>query len=310
MRASDGKQRLTIMAYNRREFLKTTAAITAGVSLSGLPLISCADPAGKKKYGVALYTLRNDLGKDLGGTLQYVSKAGYSQVELFAFDGKTYFGKAPKEFKALLNDSKLIAPSAHFNLPGFLYEGKLDVWKSAVEAAVTMENKYMVVPYIESKYRTPEFYKSMVDQIQKAAELTKAAGMKLAYHNHEFEFEKGPDGKTYFEMLLSQTDPALVDFEMDLYWMTYANQKPVDWFAKYPGRFSMFHLKDLTVAADGKKEFAPVGDGIVDFTSAFAQSKLAGLKYGFVEQDSCKVTPEQCIKKSIDYLKKKNWGNS
>jgi len=176
-------QHQTIMSYNRKEFLRTSAALTAGFSLAGLPLISDAGPTGTKKYGIQLYTVRNDITKDLASTIAYVSKAGYNQVELYGFDGKTFFGKTAKEFKAMFDTNHLTAPSGHYNLPEFLYEGKTDVWKAAVEAAVIMGNKYMVVPYVDDKHRTGEDFKKLVNSIGQAAELTKAAGMKLAYHN-------------------------------------------------------------------------------------------------------------------------------
>lgn len=300
---------IKIMSYNRKEFLRTSAALAAGFSIAGVPLISCADPSGKKKYGIQLYTVRNDVNKNLASTLAYISKAGYSQVELYGFNGKTFFGKTPKEFKAMFDANQLTAPSSHYYLPAFLYQGKTDVWKAAVEAAAIMENEYMVIPWLDDKHRGTDDFKKLADVIGAAAELTKAAGMKLAYHNHEFEFGKMPDGKTYYEFLLAQTDTKMVEFEMDLYWVVYSNENPVDWFKKYPGRFTMWHLKDMTTNAKGQKESTQMGDGTINFTSLFAQRKLSGLKYAFVEQEAYTMPEQQCIKKSIDYLKKKNWGN-
>ncbi len=115
------------MAYNRRSFLKTSAAATAGISLAGLPLISCANQplAGTKKYGLQLYTVRNDVAKSLSGTLDYIAKAGYSQIELYGFDGKGFFGKTPKEFKAMFDGLKLTSPSGHYNFGPILTSGNL-----------------------------------------------------------------------------------------------------------------------------------------------------------------------------------------
>jgi sugar phosphate isomerase/epimerase len=118
------------------------------------------------------------------------------------------------------------------------------------------------------------------------------------------------DGTTYYEYMLSKTDPALIDFEMDIYWVFYAGHNPIDWFKKYPGRFTMWHVKDMTTNKEGKKESTQVGDGVIDFTTIYANRKLSGLKYGFVEQEAYTMPEEQCIKKSIQYMKKKNWGNS
>lgn len=299
------------MAYNRRSFLKTSAAATAGVSLAGLPLISCANKplADTKKYGLQLYTVRNDVAKNLAGTLDYVAKAGYSQIELYGFDGKSFFGKSPKEFKAMLDAVKLTSPSGHYNFGPVLTEGNLDFWKKVLEAANIMGNEYATIPWLDANQRGADTLPKLVELVNKAAELTKAAGMKLAYHNHDFEFKKLDNGKSFLQTLLEGTDPSLVDFELDLYWVSYANENAIDFFNKYPGRFTMWHVKDLTTNKEGKKESTQVGDGTIDFSKIFDHKKHAGLKYAFVEQEAYTMPEEECIKKSIAYMKKKNWGN-
>ena len=300
------------MSYNRRSFLKTSAAATAGLSLAGLPLFSFADDAEARKlqYGIQLYTVRNDVAKNLASTLQYVAKAGYSQIELYGFDGKGFFGKSPKELRAMFDDLKLSSPSGHYNFGPVLTEGKLDFWQKSIEAANIMGSKYVTIPWLDPNQRGADTLPKLVDLVNKAAELTKAAGMKLAYHNHDFEFKKLPDGSTFIQTLLDKTDPSLVDFELDLYWSSFMNENAVEWFKKYPGRFTQWHVKDATVNAKGQKESTQVGDGTIDFTSIYAQRKLSGLKYGFVEQEAYTMPEEQCIKKSIEYMKKKRWGNS
>lgn len=298
------------MSYNRKEFLRTSAALTAGFSLAGLPLISNADPMKAKKYGIQLYTVRNDIAKDLASTISYVAKAGYSQVELYGFDGKTFFGKTPKEFKAMFDASHLTSPSGHYSMPDSVVHGNLEAWKNIVEAASVMGNQYVTIPYTTDKYRNGDSLKKYVEAINKVAELTKKAGMKQAYHNHDFEFKKTDDGNQLLTTLLTQTDPGMVDFEFDLYWVVFAGENPLDWFQKFPGRFTMWHVKDMTINAQGQKESTQVGDGSIDFASIFAEKKLSGLKYSFVEQEAYTMPAEQCIKKSIAFLKKKKWGNS
>lgn len=299
------------MAYNRRSFLKTSAAATAGISLAGLPLISCATKqlADTKKYGLQLYTVRNDVAKNLTGTLDYVAKAGYSQIELYGFDGKTFFGKSPKEFKTMLDAVKLTSPSGHYNFGPVLTEGNLDFWKKVLEAANIMGNEYATIPWLDANQRGADTLPKLVELVNKAAELTKAAGMKLAYHNHDFEFKKLDNGKSFLQTLLEGTDPSMVDFELDIYWSSFMNEDAVEWFNKYPGRFTMWHVKDLTVNKEGKKESTQVGDGTINFSKIFEHKKVAGLKYAFVEQEAYTMPEEECIKKSIAYMKKKNWGN-
>ena len=299
------------MAYNRRSFLKTSAAATAGISLAGLPLLSCAGKvaADTKKYGLQLYTVRNDVAKNLAGTLDYVAKAGYSQIELYGFDGNTFFGKSPKEFKAMFDGLKLTSPSGHYNFGGVLQSGNLDFWKKVLEAANIMGNEYATIPWLDANQRGADTLPKLVELVNKAAELTKAAGMKLAYHNHDFEFKKMDSGKTFLQTLLDGTDPSMVDFELDIYWSSFMNEDAVEWFNKYPGRFTMWHVKDLTTNKEGKKESTQVGDGVIDFASIFKHKQHAGLKYAFVEQEAYTMPEEECIKKSIAYMKKQNWGN-
>lgn len=299
------------MAYNRRSFLKTSAAATAGISLAGMPLISCATKplADTKKYGLQLYTVRNDVAKNLSGTLDYVAKAGYSQIELYGFDGKTFFGKSPKELKAMFDELKLTSPSGHYNFGPVLAEGNLDFWKKVIEAGKEMGNEYVTIPWLDANQRGADTLPKLVELVNKAAELTKAAGMKLAYHNHDFEFKKLDNGKSFLQVLLEGTDPSMVDFELDIYWSSYMNENAVEWFNKYPGRFTMWHVKDLTINKEGKKESTQVGDGTIDFSKIFEHKKHAGLKYAFVEQEAYTMPEEECIKKSIAYMKKKNWGN-
>jgi sugar phosphate isomerase/epimerase len=299
------------MAYNRRSFLKTSVAATAGASLAGLPLISCANQplAGTKKYGLQLYTVRNDVAKNLAGTLDYIAKAGYTQIELYGFDGKGFFGKTPKEFKAMFDGLKLTSPSGHYNFGQILTDGNLDLWKKTIEAANIMGNEYATIPWLDANQRGADSFPKLLELVNKAAELTKAAGMKLAYHNHDFEFKKLDNGKSFLQSLLEGTDPSMVDFELDLYWVAYANEDPLAWFNKYPGRFTMWHVKDLTTNKEGKKESTQVGDGTIDFSKIFEHKKHAGLKYAFVEQEAYTMPEEECIKRSIDYIKKKNWGN-
>jgi sugar phosphate isomerase/epimerase len=300
------------MAYSRRSFLKTSAAATAGISFASLPLISCANRslADTKKYGLQLYTVRNDVAKNLAATLEYVAKAGYSQIELYGFDGKSFFGKSPKELKAMFDGLKLTSPSGHYNFGPVLTANNLDFWKKVIDAGNAMGNEYLTIPWLDANQRGADTLPKLVELVNKAAEITKAAGMKLAYHNHDFEFKKLDNGKSFLQVLLEGTDPSMVEFELDLYWSAFMNENAVEWFRKYPGRFTQWHVKDATINAKGQKESTQVGDGSIDFASIFEHKKTAGLRYAYVEQEAYTMPEEECIKKSIAYMKKKNWGNS
>jgi sugar phosphate isomerase/epimerase len=298
------------MDIKRRDFLKLSGAAAAGAAISGLPFESFAAGTTGKYIGMQLYTVRNDIAKDVDGTVKYVAKAGYNQIEMYGFDGTTFFGKkSPKEMKDLLSANNLSTPSGHYYLPKVMYENNMDVWKQCLEAGNALGHKYMVIPWVDEQHRNGDYFKQLAETVNNAAELTKKAGMRLAYHNHDFEFKTGDDGKTFYENMLHHTDKNLVDFEMDLYWVVYAGQKPQDWFKKYPGRFKMWHVKDMWVNKEGKKESTQVGDGTIDYKAIFAQRKLAGLKYAFMEQEAYTMPEEECIKRSIANMKKNGFYN-
>jgi sugar phosphate isomerase/epimerase len=288
----------------RRKFMEQSAILSAGLMMQSFM------PPSKQRFGIQLYTCRNDVAKDLAATLNYIAAAGYEDIELFGYNEGMFFGKTPADFRKMFDALKLSAPSGHYYIPKFMYEGQMDEWKKAIDAAVAMGNQYMVIPWMDADHRKGDDFKKLVDYMNKAGELTKAAGMQLAYHNHDFEFAKGDDGVIFYDMMVKGLDKKLVQLEMDLYWVVFAGENPLTWFKKYPGRFPLWHVKDMHLNDKGEKESIQVGDGTIDFKSIFAQRALSGLKYGFVEQEAYSMPEETCIKKSIDFMKKKNWGNN
>jgi sugar phosphate isomerase/epimerase len=178
-----------------------------------------------------------------------------------------------------------------------------DGWDKAIEDIHALGAEYMVCAFLFPNERTPEIYKSLPAMFEKAASATKAAGIQFAYHNHDFEFEKLDDTLVY-DFLLKNTSPDLVKMEMDLYWISKAGYDPVQYFEKYPGRFHMWHVKDMEAET---KAITEVGNGTIDFDRIFAARKKAGLKHWFVEQDTSKRDKFESLKISRDYLAKKNY---
>lgn len=178
-----------------------------------------------------------------------------------------------------------------------------DGWDQAIEDIHSLGAEYMVCAYLMPNERTPEIYKSLPAMFEKAATATKAAGIQFAYHNHDFEFEKLGDTLVY-DFLLKNTSNDLVKMEMDLYWISKAGYDPLQYFDKYPGRFHMWHVKDMEAET---KAITEVGNGTIDFDRIFAARKKAGLKYWFVEQDTSKRDKFESLKISRDYLAKKNY---
>lgn len=285
---------------NRRSFLKTSALLTAGILAA--PKLYAYD---KKYVGLQLFTVRDAMEKDPRAALAKVASLGYNAVEGATYTGsQLFYNMSAAEYARTLKDNGLIAPSSHYML-GESMDAKGTIsneWNKAVDDAAAVGTKYMVCAYLLDPERgTLDHYKATADKFNKAAEVCKKAGIQFCYHNHDFEFE-AQDGKYPFDILLENTDKNLVKFELDLYWASRANQDPLALFNRYPGRFPLWHVKDMDKSAD--KKITEVGNGSIDFKRIFAQSKKAGLDYFFVEQDICPGDPFVSIQQSITYLKK------
>lgn len=261
-----------------------------------------------KDVGLQLYTVRDEL-KDLDNAIKQISLAGYTNLELFGYDYKTrlFFGKTVKQFSDILKQNNLKTVSGHYGISDMVYDKDYnwDSWKYLLEDATVLGNKYVVIPHIDDQHRSADYYKFLAERLNKGGEMSKAAGLTTAYHNHNFEFDKLGDTCGY-EILLKNTDPKLVKFEMDLYWVVNAGQNATEWFAKYPGRFPMWHIKDMAASTPGKPkgQTCEVGKGIIDWKSIFAKQSVAGLEYAFVEQEQYTRPVFESIKISADYMKK------
>ena len=284
----------------RRHFIQTLSFGAAGLYMS--PLL--ADQFKKKSLNVQLYTVRDAVSKNLEGTLERLAGLGYKNIELYGYNG-TFFGKTVSEFKTILGNTGIKVLSSH-HTTGIAMKGKgtlSDGWDKAIEDVHAIGAEYMVCAFLFPNERTPEIYKSLPAMFEKAATATNAAGIQFAYHNHDFEFEKLDDTLVY-DFLLKNTPGDLVKMEMDLYWISKAGQDPVAYFEKYPGRFAMWHVKDMEA---GTKAITEVGNGTIDFDRIFKARKKAGLKYWFVEQDTSKRDMFESLTISRNYLAKKNY---
>jgi len=289
---------------NRRNFMRNTA-LAAGVATVGTrwaPSLQ-ASPYNKP-IGLQLYTVREQLGKDVPGTIKKVAEIGYKQVEVYGYkeDGvHDFYGHTTAEFAQMLKDNGLTVPSAHYMLNHI--HGN---WEKTIEDAKLLGVKYMVNAILAPEERD---WKKLVDVFNKAAEQTHKAGIGYCYHNHNFEFQKFGDS-TPFEFLMKSLDPKLIQFEMDCFWVTHAGHDPVELFKKHPGRFPLLHIKDLKDHPPATQEFdariglfAEVGHGTIDWKRIFAAAPQGGMKYFYVEQDECEHPPFESIKMSFDYLK-------
>ena len=288
---------------SRRSFIKSASLFTTGAFFEP----EFFKPS-KQYIGLQLYTVRDAMQSDPEGTLAKVAKLGYNSVEGATYTGsEKFYGMDPASFSKLLKKNGLIMPSSHYRLgeektnnepvQGTMLHG----WDKAVDNAAAVGIKYMVCAYLSDSERGGlDHYKYVADQLNKAGERCKKSGLQLCYHNHAFEFDS-QDGKLPYDILLNDTDKNLVKMEMDLYWVSKAGKDPVDLFNKYPGRFPLFHMKDMDNTPD--KNFTEVGNGTINFKRILANANKAGLKYFFVEQDKTPGDPFASAAKSIAYIK-------
>jgi sugar phosphate isomerase/epimerase len=275
----------------RRNFLATLGVAALGIaSRDALADGVLLAPKRKlKKVGLQLYTVRDLMKADLPGTLRNVAHIGYKEVE---FAG--YFGRSPAQIRALLKQNGLTSPSSHIGLD-ILEKDSV----SAFAEAKAIGHQWVTVPYIpEERRKTVDDWNRIIDLLNKLGPQAKAAGLRLAYHNHDFEI-RPVNGVRPLDMMLDKTDPSLVDFEMDLYWVVFGGGDPIDFFNRHPKRFAMVHVKDSAGPPDNK--MVDVGKGTIDFPKIFAQSDKAGIKHYFVEHDQ-PADPIATIRNSYQYL--------
>ncbi|HEY7236480.1 MAG TPA: sugar phosphate isomerase/epimerase [Gemmatimonadaceae bacterium] len=288
-------------SQDRRTFLATLGA--AAVTLAARPDRGLKLQLGGRKLkhvGLQLYTVRSAMEKDVPGTIEKVAQIGYTEVE---FAG--YFNHSPDEIRALLAKNKLTSPSSHV-----AYPTDAEAWKKTVADAKTAGHHYVTVAWTpEEKRQGPDAYKRVADDFNKAGSEAKKAGLQFAYHNHDYELAASPsggEGALPLDILFEHTDPALVTFEMDLYWMVHGGADPLAYMKKYPGRVSMVHVKDAM--GDPAHTMTEVGKGTIDFPKIFAYDAAHGshIKHAFVEHDQ-PADPFASIKTSYEYLAKMNY---
>lgn len=253
--------------------------------------------------GLQLYTLRDVIFKDLQGTLKKVADIGYTEVETFSYSDGKIFGQPFSDYIKMANDLGLKTVSGHY-LTGFNQQtsGNLNNgWEQAVADAKAAGQEYMVIAYLTKEEReTIDQYKALCESINKGAEVCKRYGIKMGYHNHDFEFA-AIDNQTPYDVMLAELDPSLVCMELDLYWIVRAGFSPADYFSKYPGRFELWHVKDMS--KDDVTKNADLGTGKINFVEIFSQRQQSGLKHFFVEQETYAVSSMESVMNNYRYLK-------
>lgn len=273
-----------------------------------------------KEFGIQLWTVKEDMAKDVKATLKAVSDYGYSFVESFSPKGaEIFWGMKPKDFKTYLDSINLKILSSHCD-PAFTMDIKTEkVFRQLVDDAASIGMKYLINPFL-GELKTQDDWKKAIEGFNRQGEICSKAGLRFAYHNHHFEFKKFADGSTPQQMMLEGTDPKLVDFELDLYWVVKAGENPEEWLKKYSNRFKLCHIKDHNTDEKQKEietkekptdDFWPVGascnlgTGKIDFATILSTARANGMEYYIVEQERFDAgTRLQSIKADADYMKK------
>jgi len=272
------------------------------VSVSAL-----ATPAAQPRYrmGLQLYTVRDPMAKDALGTLQQIAALGYRNLETYGFEPDTlkYYGMPAAEFRKVLDGLGLATTSGHYDLHAYLNkpaEAMTAYIERCILGAQALGQKYITWAWLDEQSRGLDSFRLVAQRLNLIGAQAAKAGLKVAYHNHDFEFIPH-DGQIGYDIILRDTDPALVKLQMDIYWVAHSSARsPHELFQLQPGRFVMWHVKDM----DTQKRYAELGNGTIDFPRIMRDAQLAGLEEYFVEQGAnFTVSPMQSIEASAQYVK-------
>lgn len=271
---------------SRRDFLKS--ASVGAISLPAVAKSAISRTAAPQPLGLELYTVRDWMQRDMEYTLKTVYGVGYREVEFAGL-----FDKKPDKVKNWLDKIGLTAPSSHVS-----YERLKASLQAVADEAQTLGNTYVVCPDVDSRLRLDaDAWKRVAADFNRIGEQLQRLGLRFAYHNHDFEFRPLPGGEIGYDILVNETDQRYVKLQLDLYWISKAGKDPLTYFAKFPGRFPMVHVKDMT----GRGAMVDVGKGVIDWGRIFAKRREAGIEHFYVEHDE-PASPFDDIKISYDYL--------
>lgn len=272
-------------SLNRRTFLQALATTAASASLLSIPS-PARGSASKYKMGLQLFTIRDAMSLDLKGTLKQVRALGYEDTETYGFEPQqiAYYGMKAADFKSLLDDNQLITTSGHYNFSELLYKSDDEMKKyvdQCVVGAKAIGHQYITWPWLQPEYRSMDSFRILVKKLNMIGEQVSKSGLGFAYHNHDFEFTDH-NGENGYDLIMRETDPKTVKLQIDLYWVMHSSkQSPVELFRKQPGRFVMWHIKDMHKVS---RDYTELGNGSIDYTAILPHASLAGLQYYYLEQ--------------------------
>ena len=303
------------MDFKRRKFLRLSGNLAAGLALVPLACKLSSNDKSKETgsadstvatdnaastnaamltFGLQLYTLRDDLPKDPKGVLKEVSSFGYKQIESFEGKDGMFWGMSNIDFKKYMDDLGMVIVSSHCDI-------NKDFEKKAADAAA-IGMKYLICPYKGPQKKLDDFRK-FADEFNQKGEICKRNGIRFAYHNHDYSFKK-LEGQMPQDVMMNNTDPSSVDYEMDIYWVVAAAQDPETWLKKYKNRFRLCHVKDRTKGATEAADSCTLGEGSIDYAKILKAAKENGMEYYIVEQEKyAGTTPLKAVEGDAQYMK-------
>ena len=285
----------------RRTFIKEAALIGAGISIGTGALAACNNERRKStlmvadhsEFGIQLWSVRDQMKEDPKATLTQLASYGYTQIESFEGGSGMFWGMSPKDFSTFLQDLGMKLVSSHANV----FEGLEEKAARAAESGM----KYLICPWLGPK-ETLDAYKEAADFFTQCTEICEKAGVTFGYHNHDYSFL--PLDEQIPQDILMKNTPESMMYEMDIYWVVAAKQKPQYWLDKYKGRWQIIHCKDREdLPFDQKDASIELGKGVVDFNQVQRAYAAGDVKYLIVEQERFgKYTPMEAAEKNAKYL--------
>lgn len=260
-------------------------------------LSSCTQQTQEKEIGIQLYSLREAMGEEPKETIKQVGDIGYTFVEPAGYNDGKFYGMEPAEFKKVVNNAGMDILSSHTGRPlpdSSEREEAMEWWDQCIQAHKEVGAKYIVQPSMgEKAYNSLEGLQRYVEYFNEVGEKCQEAGIQFGYHNHDQEFTTELEGNTVYDFMLENTDPEKVFFQIDLYWAVEGEADPVSYFEEYPGRFTLWHVKD---------EAELGASGMMDFERYFQYADQSGMQYQVVEIEEYNFEPIVSVEKCHDFL--------
>ncbi|WP_343065457.1 sugar phosphate isomerase/epimerase [Arenibacter arenosicollis] len=289
---------------HRRNFIGKTSTLGA---LALMPLSSFSLwERPKYKMGYQLFSVRTNMAKDPVATIKALKKMGYEDFEFYGFDADKdlIYGFSPLELKNILDDLQLSITSGHYGFSSYLEKSDDELKRyvdKCISAAKTLDSKYITWPYIAPEQRNLDNFKLMSRKLNLIGEQVNSAGLGFAYHNHGYEFEDY-GGQNGFDIIINETDASLVKLQMDMYWVMHSSKfTPKELIKKQPGRYVMWHIKDMDKVS---RDYSELGNGSIDYKEILPDPEESGLEFYYLEQGgNFKTNPMKSAADSAKYFK-------